>query len=152
MQAEVETRGVSLKLQQQNLTLADSLQAELDPLMECLSRLSGLVPVSSRPADHPSLLVIEPDALDDSVPDGLGHDVLGVLLVIELKLDADVLKRNLGVGERDLVDAGLDDVVTETEDEGEGGVGLEGGGVNGEGSLKGRKVANSDGCRMRRDE
>jgi len=89
--------------------------------------------------------MIQPNSLDHTIPNRFGHDVLRVLLVVELKLDADVLEGDLGVGEGDLMNSGFDDVVAETKDEGEGGVGLEGGGVGGEGCLEGGEVSDSDG-------
>lgn len=47
----------------------------------------------------------------------LGDDVLGVLLAVQLQLEADVAQRDLGVGEGDHADTGLDDVVAQAQDQ-----------------------------------
>jgi hypothetical protein len=126
--------------------LVVQLQAELDPLSKRLPRLSSLVHIPTLSPDHPPLLVIHPNAADDSVPDRFRDDVLCVLLVVELELEADVFEGDLGVGEGDGVDACLDNGVAETEDEGLGSVGREGGRVSVEGLGEEGEVTDSDGC------
>lgn len=114
-----------------------SLKAEVDPLVECLPWLGRLVDINPLLRDHPPLLMVYRHARDNAVPDSLGDNVLGILLVVELELEADILERNLGIGERYLMNASLDDVVPEPEDKCLGPVGGEGLAVGGQGRLEG---------------
>ena len=59
-------------------------------------------------------------SLDNPVPDGLGHDELGVLGAVQLQLPADVSKGDLAVCQRDGLHSSLDDVVVESGDQGVG--------------------------------
>lgn len=125
--------------------LVVQLQAEVDSLPKHLSRLGRLKQVDLLLADEPAFLVVDPNTrADDAVPDGLGDDVLCVLLVVELQLDANVPERNLGVRLRDLGEARLDDVVSETEDERVGAFGVESRAVRRKGGLESREVTNSN--------
>lgn len=125
--------------------LVVQLQAEVDSLPKNLSRLGRLEQVDLLLADEPALLVVDPDTrADDAVPNGLGDDVLCVLLVVELQLDADVPERNLGIRLRDLGEARLDDVMSETKNERVGAFGVEGRAVHRERGLESREVTNSN--------
>ena len=51
------------------------------------------------PSLHPPVAVVE-DGLDDAVPDGLGHDELGVLRAVQQQLLGNVLEPDPRVGQR----------------------------------------------------
>ena len=99
-----------------------------------LKRLPHLRPVPRLLPDalHPAL-VVHDLRVDHAVADRLAHDVLRVLLRVEVQLDADVAERDARVGEREAADARLDNVLTQPDDERLGAVGLELGGVGSEG-------------------
>ena len=63
--------------------------------------------------------------LDHSIPDGLGHNELGVVRTVQKQLLGNVSEGDLAVGERDGLDSGLDDVVVESGDQSVGVVGPE---------------------------
>lgn len=70
-------------------------------------------------------------ALNDAISDSLPYDVLGVFFRVEVELDTDVAQGDAGVGEGEMPDPGLDDVLAEAEDKAVGLVGFEGGRVAG---------------------
>ena len=55
--------------------------------------------------------------LDHSIPDGLGHNELGVVRTVQKQFLGNVSEGDLAVGERDGLDGGLDDVVVEPGDQ-----------------------------------
>ena len=65
---------------------------------------------------HDSLVVVQ-FGLDHSIPDGLGHNELGVVRTVQKQLLGNVSEGDLAVGERDGLDGGLDDVVVEPGDQ-----------------------------------
>lgn len=69
-----------------------------------------------RVALHPARLVHDA-SLDNAVANGLADNVLRVLLRVEVQLETDIAQRDAAVAQREPADAGLDDVLTQTEDE-----------------------------------
>lgn len=126
--------------------LVMQLQQELDPRIECLLGLVGGINVARLPTLHVPLLMIH-RRINDAVPDGLGHNVLCVLLRVEGQLGRNVREGDARIGEREGAEGSFDDVVAEAEDEGGGGVGGEGRRVGRESRVEGVDVADADGCR-----
>ena len=73
---------------------------------------------------HDPLVVVQL-GLNDSIPDRLGHNKLGVVGTVQKQLLGNVSEGDLAVGERDGLDSGLDDVVVEPGDQSVGVVGPE---------------------------
>ena len=65
---------------------------------------------------HDPLVVVQL-GLNDSIPDRLGHNELGVVGTVQKQLLGNVSEGDLAVGERDGLDSGLDDVVVESGDQ-----------------------------------
>ena len=95
------------------------IQTPLNPLVEGLLRLPGAVHVAGVLGLHDAVLVVQL-RLDNSVPDGLGHDELCVLGAVQLQLPADVGEGDLAVCQGDGLHDSLDDVVVESGDQGVG--------------------------------
>ena len=70
--------------------------------------------ISSR--DHPPLFV-DYGRIDHTVLDRLADNVLGVLFRVEVELQANVAQRDARVGQGELSDACLDDVLSQARDE-----------------------------------
>jgi hypothetical protein len=104
------------------------IETKADSLMERILRLIRTIHINTLSALDVSLLVID-QRVNDTIPNSLAHDVFRILLGIELKLQARVAEGDSRVGERKHSDSGLDDVVSESENECPGLVGLEDGGV-----------------------
>ena len=68
-------------------------QARPDPVVERLARLARGVHIPNLFALHVSPLPVQ-RRLDDTVPDGLGHNILGRLLASQVQADADVAEGN----------------------------------------------------------
>lgn len=120
------------------------VHAKFDPLLESLLRLVRFIDIASLTTLHPPLRVIH-FSIDDSVPDGLGDDVLGVLFRIKVQFETDVFERDSGVGERDHSKGGLDDVVSKTDDQRVRPVRSEFRGVRGEHGLESFEITDSNG-------
>lgn len=84
---------------------------------------------------HPSFLVHD-SALNDTIPDSFAHNVLCVFFGVEMQLHADIAEGYARIGKRKTTNAGLDDILPETDDESVGLITFELGGVSGEGSLE----------------
>ena len=120
------------------------LVAVLDPPVESFLRSIRLVNIGRDPALHECTSVIN-GRVDDTVLDGLGYDVFGVFFRVEVKFHADVGERDARIREGNRTKGGFDDKMAEAEDEEMGRIGLEGGLMGGEGCLKRRNVANTNG-------
>ena len=77
----------------------------------------------------------------------LGYNELGVFFCVQVKLGADVLQGNSGVGETHHSDACLDNVVPQPQDQSVRLVFLKLGAVFLHGTEEGRQVADADGLR-----
>lgn len=82
--------------------------------------------------------------IDDTILDRLGNNVLGVLFGVEAEFGANVAEGDARVGKGDGTESGLDDEMSQTEDEEVGRVGVEGLFVLAESFLEGRNVSDSD--------
>ncbi len=81
--------------------------------------VADLEPISTllRTALHPAVFVHDP-AFDDTVTDSFPNDVFGILLRVKVELDTYVPQGDPGVRQRKPSDAGLDDILTQTHNEG----------------------------------
>ena len=65
------------------------------------------------------LLVVVDGSVNDSIADGLGDDVFSLFSGAEHELNSDIFQRDLGVRNIDLLEAELDDGVSQALDEGQ---------------------------------
>ena len=133
------------------------LEQELDPGVERDLRLARRVHVAHLATLHEALLVVD-HGVNDAVANGLGDDVLGVLLRVEVELGRDVAERDATVREGDGAQGCLDDVVAQAQDERVIRVGVEGGRVRCEREVELCQVPDPDrflggvGCQTHRSE
>ena len=83
--------------------------------------------------------------INDAIFDGLGDDVLGILLAIQSKLDANIAEGDAGIRQGDGTQSSLDDEMPQTKDEEAGTIALECLLVFLESGLEGGDIAYSDG-------
>ena len=76
------------------------IQTELDPLVESNLRLPGAVHIAGVLALHDPLPVVQL-CLDDAVPDGLGHNELGLPRAVQVQLLRNVGEGDLAEGQAD---------------------------------------------------
>lgn len=95
--------------------LVVQVQAECNPTPKDLADL-GAIRVLLAATLHPALLMHNA-ALNDTVPNRLAHDILRVLLRVQVKLDTNIPQRDARVRERQAADARLDHVLAQAQDE-----------------------------------
>ena len=100
------------------------IKTELDSLVEGYLGLPGAVHIAGVLALHNPLPMVKL-SLDHAVPDGLGHNELGVLGAVQSQLLRDVGEGYLAVGQGDGLHRGLDHVMMEPCDQGVGVVSVE---------------------------
>lgn len=106
-----------------------------------LSPASAFIPF----CDHPTFLVHD-SGVDNTILDSLANNVFCVFFRIKVELEADVPERDAGVGEGQLADAGLDDVLSEAGNQSQGAVCCETGTPSRDGCLKLVKGASTYSC------
>jgi hypothetical protein len=89
------------------------IDAEFDALVERLRRLLRRVHVLRGAREHVTGVVVD-CSLDHAVVHGLGDDELCVGGAVQSQLCRDISERNATVRRRDLAQARLDDILTQT--------------------------------------
>lgn len=119
-------------------------QACANSVVESFTGLPRGVNIADLLALHVSMLAVQ-SSFNDAIADGLGDNVLGRLFATKVEADADVAQGNARVRQRHHADAGLDDVLTQTENQAVGAVAAEGVGVISNDGLEVLNLANPDG-------
>ena len=91
------------------------VQAKRNPAPKEFANFRAVV-VLLRRALHPALLV-DNTTLDDAVTDGLANNVLRIFFRVEVQLNADVSEGDARVRKRQSPNAGLDDVLSQSNNE-----------------------------------
>jgi len=123
-------------------TVVVQAHTESDSRVEHLLGLLGGVDIQYFFTLHEALLMIQ-NSLDDAITNSLSNNVLGTLLALEAKTDADVAERDTRVRQAHHADSGLDHVLAETENEGVGAVPAEGFRVRIEGLKESVELSNT---------
>jgi hypothetical protein len=84
--------------------------------VERLTRLSGGVDITDFLALHETVLVVK-RGLDHTIANSLGHNILGRLFTVKSEAKADISQRDTGVGQRHHTNTGLDDILSESQDQ-----------------------------------
>lgn len=123
--------------------LVMQLQAIPNPPREHIANLRAISALLAT-ALHPPLLVHDAP-LDDTISDGLAHNVLGVFLRVEVQLNADVAEGDARVREGEPADTCFYDILTKADDKSVSFVGFKLGSVLRQRGLELRERTRSDG-------
>jgi hypothetical protein len=85
--------------------------------VERLTGLSGGVDITNLLALHEPVLVVK-RGLNHTVPNSLGHNVLGRLFAVKSEAKTDIAQRDTGVRQRHHTNTGLDDILSEAQNQG----------------------------------
>lgn len=111
--------------------------------MECFRWLTRCIYITSLLALHKAMLAVQ-RRLNNTVPDGLGHDVFRALLTSQMQAYADVAQGDARVRQGHHADASLDDVLSQSQNQRIGAVSSEGVGMICDGRLEVLQVADTD--------